>query len=164
MFPLVAASVAMTGPTQVSVSYVTTFDLGAMAERACAQGGLCDCTVRYEGTGTLVDQAEGRLTFQGTWAIADGRCHDALMLWVPADGEAFHTLRVADNVLTEWIAHDAAGDTTRKTRDIKAGGQVYLHDFAALMTDGAAIHSESDQGKVGPMMLKSTHSLTVKLQ
>jgi hypothetical protein len=151
-------------PASMSVSYSTTFDLAATVDKVCPQTGLCDCTVRYEGRGTLVEASGDRWTYQGTYKVTEGSCHSALMLWAPSDGKAFHTVRVSGDTVTEWIAHRDRDDTTRKSTGIKEGGQVYLYAMSADIDDGVARHSESEAGKAGPLSMTSSHSLVLSFE
>ena len=152
-------------PAQVAVRYTVRFDIGSDA--VCAPTQVCDCAVTWEGTGKLVSAEAGSLLYGGTWKQTSGHCHDALTLWTPTDGKAFHTLRLdrAGTAVTEWIAHARDTDTTRFTHDIKARGQVWLSDFAAPIDPKThiAVHKESAVGEVGGVTIASEHSLRVAL-
>ena len=150
-------------PAKVAVRYTVRFDIGS--GEVCAQAQVCDCAVTWEGTGKLVSAQAGSLLYGGTWKQTSGRCHDALTLWTPADGKAFHTLRLdrAGTAVTEWIAHARAEDTTRFTQDIKARGQVWLSDFQAPIDPKThvAVHNEKATGDAGGVTIASEHSLRV---
>lgn len=150
-------------PAKVAIRYTVRFDIGR--DDICAQTQVCDCTVTWEGTGKLVSTPAGSLLYGGTWKQTSGHCHDALTLWTPADGKAFHTLRLdaTGTSVTEWIAHARAEDTTRFTHDIKARGQVWLSEFAAPIDPKThvAVHKESATGDVAGVTIASEHSLRV---
>ena len=150
-------------PAKVAVRYTVRFDIGR--DEVCASTKVCDCAVTWEGTGKLLSTQAGSLLYGGTWKQTSGRCHDALTLWTPTDGKAFHTLRLdsAGTSVTEWIAHARAEDTTRFTHDIKAQGQVWLADFQAPIDPKThiAVHSENATGDAGGVTIASEHSLRI---
>jgi hypothetical protein len=152
-------------PSTVAIRYGVRFDIGTDA--ICPMTQICDCEVTWEGTGKLVAVQPGALLYEGTWKQTSGHCYDALMLWSPADGKAFHTLRLSADgtAVTEWIAHAHAEDTTRFTQDIKARGQVWLAEFSAPVDPKTHVahHTESDQSDVGGVTLASEHSLRIVL-
>jgi methyltransferase (TIGR00027 family) len=80
--------------------------------------GICDCDVKWSGSGALQGSSGAVRTYHGTWKITHSNCADALLVWTPADGDAYHTVRLSDDgtKLLEWIAHDRAQDTTRFDR------------------------------------------------
>jgi hypothetical protein len=150
-------------PSQVAIRYGVRFDIGNDA--LCGMTEICDCEVTWEGGGRLRSVQPGALLYEGTWKQTGGRCHDALMLWSPVDGKAFHTIRLTSDgsAVTEWIAHARAEDTTRFTQDIKARGQVWVADFTAALDPKThvATHAESDQQDVAGVTLASRHSLRI---
>ncbi len=160
------SSLATAAPPQtMTVSYQTTFDLGGIADQLCSATGLCDCTVTYEGRGSWVRSSGDRHTFEGTYTKTGGSCHEALMLWVPPTQAAYHTVRVADGAVTEWIAHARAGDDQRIQSQIKASGQVWLADFTAALDPAThtAQHVEHDNNTASGIPIASTHRLSVGL-
>jgi hypothetical protein len=150
-------------PARVAVRYTVRFDIGN--DQVCAQAKVCDCAVTWEGGGKLVSTQAGSLLYGGTWKKTSGHCHDVLTLWTPADGKAFHTLRLdrAGTAVTEWIAHARAEDTTRFTTDIKAQGQVWLSEFSAPIDPKThvAVHKETATGDAGGVTVASEHSLRI---
>jgi hypothetical protein len=165
-----AALTALAGPTApppstLEVAYTVSYDLPAMADRLCAMSGMCDCTVTYVGKGALVEHKGDRLTFEGTWTEAEGTCDDGFKTWVPADGKAFHTLRLSEDgaEVTEWIAHADRAATDRVTTDIKANGQVWLAGMHAALTGGAATHSEQETGQASSLQITTAHTLKLLL-
>jgi hypothetical protein len=150
-------------PAKVAIRYTVRFDIDH--DEICAQTQVCDCTVTWDGTGKLLSTAGGSLLYGGTWKQTSGHCHDALMLWTPADGKAFHTIRLnsAGTAVTEWIAHERAEDTTRFTHDIKARGQVWLSEFTAPIEPKThvAVHTESASGEVAGVAIASEHSIRI---
>lgn len=161
---ILLASSAVAAPRSVAITYTTRFDLPPTADQVCGATKICDCVVTYAGGGTLREEAGDRLTFEGTWKLSEGACNAAFLLWTPADGTAFHTLRrSADGTITEWIAHDRLADTTRFESDIKARGQVWLAPLAASVDPATrtAVHFERETGSAGPFAITSEHSLTV---
>ena len=150
-------------PAKVAIRYTVRFDIGR--DDVCAQAQVCDCQVTWEGTGKLLSTPAGSLLYGGTWKQTSGHCHDALTLWTPTDGKAFHTLRLdrAGTAVTEWIAHARAEDTTRFTHDIKARGQVWLSDFTARIDPKThvAVHKESATGEAAGVTIASEHSLRI---
>ena len=152
--------------SSIEVTYEVAYDLPAMADSVCHMTKICDCKVTWRGTGQLVAEEGSRKTFRGTYQKVSGGCHDALELWAPADGAAFHTLRFsADGTrVTEWIAHARADATTRITSGTKAAGQVWISDMQAPLASGVARHQESESGDAGGIALKSQHQLTLRLK
>lgn len=150
-------------PAKVAIRYSVRFDIDH--DEICAQTQVCDCTVTWDGTGKLLSAQSGSLLYGGTWKQTSGHCHDALTLWTPADGKAFHTIRLnaAGTAVTEWIAHERAEDTTRFTQDIKARGQVWLSEFTAPIDPKThvAVHKESASGEVAGVTIASEHSLRI---
>ena len=150
-------------PAKVAIRYTVRFDIDH--DEVCAQTQVCDCQVTWEGTGKLLSTDGGSLLYGGTWKQTSGHCHDALTLWTPADGKAFHTIRLnaAGTAVTEWIAHARAEDTTRFTQNIKAQGQVWLSEFTAPIDPKThvAVHTESASGDAGGVTISSEHSLRI---
>jgi hypothetical protein len=150
-------------PAKVAIRYTVRFDIDN--DSVCAQAQVCDCAVTWEGTGKLLSAQAGSLLYEGTWKQTSGHCHDALTLWTPADGKAFHTIRLnsAGTAVTEWIAHARAEDTTRFTTNIKAQGQVWLSEFTAPIDPKThiAVHTESAKGDAGGVGIASEHSLRI---
>ena len=168
---LVAVALAGPEPATIEVRYTVQFDVPGMLDALCPTSGLCDCTVTWAGTGTRLAaerKAEpGLLTFEGTWAKVEGGCHDALELWSPTDGKAFHTLRLSPDgrSVVEWIAHRDRASIVRLHAGAKASGQVWLAEMAApLGPSGVARHEEKASGDVGGMSLGSTHTLVLTLK
>jgi hypothetical protein len=164
MLTLLAVALAA-DPKTIEVTYEVKFDLSSQADAVCAMTGICDCDVTWSGRGALVSSEGSTRTYHGTWKVARGSCNDALMLWTPTDGDAYHTVRLSDDgtSILEWIAHDRAGDTTRFADNIKARGQVWLGDFKAPINPGThtATHQEKDTGDAGGIAIASAHTLTV---
>lgn len=154
-------------PRSLAVTYTARFDLPPDADQVCPMTAICDCKLTWSGTGTLREGSGDRLTFEGTWAVTEGSCNDAFVLWTPSDGTAYHTIRLSADrtTVTEWIAHDKLGDSTRFQSDIKARGQVWLTGMTAVVdgTTGTAVHFERETGDVGPFKLTTEHSLSVTL-
>ena len=149
----------------VAVTYTARFDLPAAADQVCGATQICDCQVTWSGTGKLREASGDRLTFEGTWKVTAGACNEAFMLWTPTDGLAFHTVRLSGSTVTEWIAHDQAGDTTRFESDIKSRGQVWLAGMAAQIDPAThtASHFERESGMAGPFKIATEHSLTLTI-
>lgn len=165
MIAVLSALAAASPPQAVTVTYQTRFDLGGSADQLCGVTGLCDCTVTYEGKGTFVRSTGDRHTFQGTYRRTSGSCHDILTLWTPPDQAAYHTIRLVDGQLTEWIAHANAASIEPVRSNIKASGQVWLSDFTAAIDAAShtALHVETDSGNAAGIPIQSTHTLTVVL-
>ncbi len=100
-----------------------------------------DCVMVYVGTGTFLggDDAEGRLTFSGTWEQDSSTCPDSFdqVVWANlTTGEAYHTFFFNDSRTTieHWFVHgnQAAYTTT-------ASGNFYITDMFTPFDLGGAM-------------------------
>ncbi len=152
----------------LTLRYSVAFDLVGALESAACSTGLCDCEVAYEGTGVRVSTGKGVETYEGTFALVSGACHEQLTFWVPEDGKAFHTLRFAKDgtTLTEWIGHGKKADTKRFEDSMKAKQQVWLAELDAPRQDAAPTyaHTENEAQKAGPFEIRSVHTLEITLK
>lgn len=152
-------------PTHLTVTYTVKYDLPPAADQVCGVTQVCDCAVTWSGGGTLVTADPP--TYKGTWKLTSGACNDAFLLWTPANGVAYHTIRLSPDGqrVVEWIAHASPSDTTRATTDIKAHGQVWVAEMQAAIDPATHVaeHYERDQGMVGPFQLTTEHHLTLRL-
>ena len=162
---LLLASLALATPPTLQVVYTARFDLDATGDGMCEMTKLCDCTATYVGKGTEVHRDEGRVTFQGSFAQKSSDCHDTFAIWVPADGEAFHTLRFADGSLTEWVVHDQASGHARLASGMKAAGQFWINELAQPWPFTKAKVEQTDGSDLGGLMKVNVgHTLALTLE
>jgi hypothetical protein len=147
-------------PPTLSVSYTVAFDLDEMGDKLCALTKLCDCTSTYTGTGKLVTKEGDRATYEGTWTRTANTCADALLIWTPPDGKAFHTIRTADGKATEWIVHGDATNHTKRTADIKASGQFWIDALEQPWpAERATIRQQDGTTLAAGIQLSTQHTL-----
>ena len=152
--------------TAMSLTYDVRFDVDATGDRFCKFTKICDCTASYKGEGARPTVDGQRVTFEGRFELVKSDCSDNLTFWVPASGEAFHTLRVDDQGrIIEWVAHRDADKHAALSSKIKEGGQVWLTDMSVPWQPGVpATHTESDEGDLGQgIKLASSHDLRLTL-
>lgn len=121
-------AMAHAGADTLEITYTVAFDVNAKGDQICGFTGICDCRSTYEGTGRRVASDAGRLTFEGTWRLAGNSCKDEFTVWVPADGRAFHTVRLdpTGSTLTEWVVHGQATGHGKLPSGQKAGQQFWI--------------------------------------
>jgi hypothetical protein len=149
----------------VDVTYTVGFDLQGAADSVCKFTGICDCTMKLHGAGPIVASTATSATFEGVLTY-EGTCHDNLKFWIPADGKAFHTLRLSDDraAIVEWVAHADKANSARVTSDIKAKQQVWLAEMRLVPdASGKGQHSEKETGDAGGLPIATEHALTVVL-
>lgn len=150
---------------RVEIRYTLSYDLPAMADRLCGMSGLCDCSARFHGEGELLEQEGQRWTYQGSWVVEESDCSEDFHTWVPADGRAFHTLRMTEaGRLSEWVAHGEREDRQRLSSDIKAGGQVWLAEMDAAPTGQPPVlrHEEQETGSASGLSITTRHKLEIR--
>ena len=123
-------SFAKEAPDTVEITYTARFEMDDTGDRLCSMTGLCDCQTVYAGSGRLHERGDDRVTFSGTWSIQENSCGGKLTVWVPRDGNAFHTLRWADGALVEWVVHRDAAQHQRLTQNMKKSGQYWINGLA----------------------------------
>lgn len=151
-------------PQQVEVVYSVTFDLGQMGDTACQITGICDCSLTYQGGGTLARSSGSTHVFEGTWKHTEGSCTDAFMLWAPSDGVAFHHLVLDGDTVKEWMVSKGASDA-RRSSGMKAAGQFWITGMAADIdgSTGKATHRETESSQAGGISITTKHELKLSM-
>lgn len=162
---LLALALAHAAPEGVRITYTARFDLNATGDQLCAITKLCDCTATWTGEGSAPVVDGSRVTWKGTWALSQSSCHDSFLIWTPADGTAWHTLRLsADGArVDEWVVHGTAANHTKLSTGIKAGKQFWIDGLGAPWTGkGPTEASQSDGGELAMgVRVDTTHMLQI---
>ena len=152
--------------SDMALQYVQTLDFaGAFEDTYCASYGLCDCTSTFAADGTAVESTPDRVTFIGTWRVAETDCNEMLVdaVWIPDTGGAFHSLHFLENgaVLDAWVAH---GDEQDVAPNTDSQEQWFIYDMGAPLATQRVEHTESMVDNSDPFVeIRVDHSVTVDL-
>ncbi|MEZ4322256.1 MAG: hypothetical protein R3F61_32585 [Myxococcota bacterium] len=152
-------------PQSVTLTYTARFELDERGDQVCGLTGLCDCSTVYEGTGTLHEKAEDRLTFSGTWKVASNTCSDKLTVWVPADGAAFHSFHRNGEQLDDWVVHRQATGHTRLNSGMKKSGQYWINELGQpWKSTHWTVHQEDGTTLAMGVKLQGFHDLDIQVR
>lgn len=147
-------------------SYTLTIDMPAAADSVCSVTGYCDCSSTYTAQGKKVGETPDSVTFQGSWKLGDSDCHALFkgLLW--AGPEAYHTVKLADDGITEWVAHRDKENTTKVTEGSKAAGQFWIDDLGLAWSKGTpATTTQSDTSDLGQgIVVTNNHTVRITLR
>lgn len=144
-----AVAGAAEGGAQLELNYRVDFDLDAMGDKLCGLTKFCDCSSVYVGRGTLVEKTKDRWTFEGTWEITQNSCKDPLQVWLPADGKAFHSFKVVDGKMVEWVVHGDKSNHIARKEGIKEHGQFWMNELAVTWPTKRFETTQQDNGDMG---------------
>lgn len=126
--------------------------------------GTMSCQTVYRGTGSDPVVNQDHVTFRGTWEVVSDTCQGNTV-FAPADKVAHHTLRLekGGKAVEEWVVHANAADHTRFESDIKARGQYWINELAAVPAAGVFTWKGTETQGMFPLNITIDHDLTVKL-
>ncbi len=126
--------------------------------------GTVTCSTVYKGTGEQIAADGPRVTFAGSWEVVSDSCQGNT-IWVGADKKAHHTLRLdaAGKAVDEWVVHAKAGDHARFTSNIKARGQYWINELAAVPSSGVITYSTTEEQGMYPLSVTIEHALKITL-
>lgn len=159
--------------TSATITYDLAIDLQGLAESLCEAFDICDCVNHYEGTATQVEAVGTRVTMEGTFELVETNCNtDAPpgqptlsdVIWVPTDGQSFHTFRFDTEVTeaTEWIAHGGRDDTERITVEPKRNKQYWIAFEDGAPLSGTTVTYDYVERNSDPLApIETTHTLEI---
>ncbi len=160
---MLALLAALLAPAHARAPDLSAFRSVEVAYKMVSTGTM-SCETTYRGRGVDPVVQGDAVTFTGTWEVVQDTCRGATV-WVPEDGQAFHTLRLdkKGKAFDEWIVHDKAEDTTRFTTNIKDRGQYWINELAAPASGGEIHYTAEETQGIGPLSITIAHDLTIRL-
>lgn len=148
------------------VAYTLNWDFDDQFEVLLEQYGLGDCTNTYSGSGTQIDAAGDRVSFEGAWTLVSTDCApelaDPQIVWFDKNGgKSFSSFHFAGRIdlLDVWIQHRDENDVMPLSSP-NQNGQWYITAMNAPFDVGqlTATHSESEETAVSGVPTTLNHS------
>ena len=130
-----------------------------------------DCDNQYAASGSQVEAADARATFEGPWGLESTSCSGNTLelaesiAWVPDGGTSYASFLFDGSIdtLDTWIQHRDLDDTT-PLESPSSEGQWYITEMATPVESGLAVYTEQEEVPIDGGLITITigHVVTVQ--